>query len=876
VYRAVDTRLKRPVAIKVLPELLAADADRLARFQREAEVLAALSHPNIATVHGLEEASGSIALVMELVEGDTLADRLAAGPIPVDEALAIAKQIADAVAAAHERGIIHRDLKPANVKVRPDGTVKVLDFGLAKAVTAEPAGALSHGLSQSPTITTPAMTQAGLVLGTAAYMSPEQARGKTIDKRADVWAFGAVLYEMLTGRRAFGGDEVSDTLASVLAREPDWTLLPPGVSPGLTRWLQRCLRKEPKERVGDMHDVRLALDGAFESPVVATASSASARSGWTRTAAVALAAAVIGGVLAWALIRTLTPPFSAPVTRSRFLLAAGQVFGTFIRQVLDVSADGTVIVYQAGGRLYVRSLDELTPRPIQVAEGTNPFNANANPVLSPDGRHVVYFDGALKKIATDRGTPITLCAADLPWGMSWAGDAILFGQGPKGIMRVSANGGMPEQLVKLSAGEVAAHPQLLPGGGAVLFTLANAALEPEIRWDSARIVAQRIGSNERTTIVEGGSHPRYLPTGHLVFVHGSTLFAVLFDVGRLEVTGGRVPVVEGLIRNQFIGDGAGNYTVSDTGTLAFVPGQVLSAGRQIVSITAKGDTTPVLPASSYRSLRLSPDGRSVAYDVEQGSDSNVWVYDLSGGSPPRRLTFGGRNRLPIWSGDGQRIIFQSDRDGPSALYWQRADGGGTAERLTTAEQGVTHIPESWSPVGDRLSFSAMTSTGATLWMMSIPTKQVERFGTVESFAPFNSELSPDGRWLAYTLRTSTSANIFVEPVPATGETVQITTGNGHHPVWLAGGLSYRIAGGEQVIVPVNTASRFAVGNPTALVTRQLPTVESSANRSYDVTRDATRVFAISRDTDPLSGDANAQQIEIVVNWFEELKRLVPR
>ena len=444
-------------------------------------------------------------------------------------------------------------------------------------------------------------------------------------------------------------------------------------------------------------------------------------------------------------------------------------------------------------------------------------------------------------------------------------------------MRVSANGGSPEQLVAVSPNEIAAHPQMLPGARAVLFTLASAGTEPELRWDAAQIVAQPLDAKERKVLIEGGSHARYLSTGHIVFVQGTTLFAVPFDTDRLEVTGGRVPVVEGLIRNPFVGDGAGHYAVSETGTLVFAQGPVGvgASVRQIVSIDAKSALTPVLPESSYRSLRLSPNGRAITYDRVQGSESDVWIYDLAGAGPPRRLTFRGRNRFPIWSPDGARIVFQSDRDGPPSLYWQRADGTGAVERLTTPDKDVSHIPESWSPSGTRLSFSATTSRGASLWMVAIADKKVERFGVVESFAPLNSEFSPDGRWLAYTLRTSTTANIYVEPVPATGEKVQITTGNGHHPVWLPSGLSYRIAGGEQAIVRVDTRSGFSVGNPTPLVTRSLPTVESSANRSYDISRDGMRVLAIARDSDPLSGDSNAQ-LEIVVNWFEELKRLAPR
>jgi Tol biopolymer transport system component len=602
------------------------------------------------------------------------------------------------------------------------------------------------------------------------------------------------------------------------------------------------------------------------------------RTHWPRTLAVALAAAVIGAALASALMRALAPRATAPVTRSLYTLPAGQGLGTFVRQVIDVSPDGSEIVYQANGRLFLRRLAELTPRPILYVSGTlasSDAPYNTNPAFSPDGRSIAYFDGALKRIATGASTPVTLCAAELPWGINWSSDTIVFGQGSKGLMRVSENGGAPEQFVTVAANELAAHPQMLPGGQAVLFSVASASIEPDMRWDSAQIVVQRLDSKERKVLIEGGSHARYVSTGHIVFVQGTTLFAVPFDVGRFEVTGGRVPVVENLIRNPFVGDGAGHYAVSDTGTLVFVEGPTQGAVRQVVSIGLKGDVTNVLPPSAYRSLRLAPNGRAVAYDSGQQSESHIWIYDLAGASPARRLTFGGRNRFPIWSADGERIIYQSDRDGSAGLYWQREDGTGAAERLTTAEKDVSHIPESSSPNGDRVSFSAMTARGASLWTLSISDKKAERFGTVESFAPLNSDFSPDGRWLAYTLRTSTTANIFVEPVPATGEKVQITTDNGHHPVWLPSGLSYRIAGGEQAIVRVDTRSGFTRGNPVPLLMRSLPTVESSGNRSYDISRDGARIVAIARDSDPIAGD-NTPQIEIVVNWFEELKRLVPR
>jgi serine/threonine-protein kinase len=890
VYRATDQNLKRQVALKILPPSVAADVERLARFQREAEILASLNHPNVAAIYGLERADDVTGLVMELVEGPTLADRIAQGAMPAEEALPIAKQIADALEAAHERGIVHRDLKPANIKVRPDGTVKVLDFGLAKAT--EPPGAAASHLSQSPTVTTPAMTQAGVILGTAAYMSPEQARGKPLDKRADIWAFGAVLFEMLTGRRAFAGNEVSDVLASVLAREPDWTLLPRDVPPVLGRFLRRCLHKDHQDRVGDIRDVRLALAGAFELAADRPVEAMGAPARWTslRYATVTLVAAGIGAAIAGGLVWALTPSVALTVTRSRFVLPEDLQFGVFSRQVVAVSPDGTQVVFQAHPvgplgllpikRLFLRPLSELEARPIQGSEVQRVFG-DATPVFSPDGRSIAYYDGALKKIATSGGTPVTLCPADVLWGMSWSGDSILFGQGPKGIMRVSANGGIPEQIVRVDDNGLAAHPQMLPGNRVVLFTLVPAGEHREqgaARWDSARIVAQTLSSGEQKTVVDGGSHARFLSTGHIVYARERTLFAVPFDVGNLEVTGGPVPVSDGLRGSPSVGDGSANYSISDSGTLIFLPGQPYAPTNLVVTMDrASGRAEPVgLPPHAYRSLRISRDGRQLALDTDDGQQAIVWVYDLSSGGQLRRLTFEGRNRFPIWSPDGQRVVFQSDRQG-GGLYWQRADGTGTAERLTAAEPGVSHVPESWSLVGERLSFSAIAASAVSLWTLDRRTKRVERFGDIESMDPFNSEFSPDGRWLAYTHRSGASANVYVEPFPPTGARYQITTTNGHHPVWLAdgSGLSYRIGGGEQVVVAVNTASGFSVGNPSSAIPKGLPSVYSQSNRSYDLTPDRARFVAVAPNSDTQTGVENTQEIQIVINWLEELKQRVP-
>jgi serine/threonine-protein kinase len=469
VYRATDTNLKRQVAIKVLPEALAADADRLARFQREAEVLATLNHPNIAQVHGLEKSDGTLALVMELVEGPTLADRIAQGAIPIDEALPIAKQIAEALDAAHEQGIIHRDLKPANIKVRSDGTVKVLDFGLAKAM--EPASGSSASMSLSPTITTPAMTQAGMILGTASYMAPEQARGKAVDKRADIWAFGCVLYEMLTGKRAFDGEDIVDVLGAVARLDPDWTAIPDATPPVIRRLVRRCLEKDRKRRMADISTAVFLIEELRELPVDPARRPVASSPLWMR-ALLALVAvgvvAAIAGAAAWAIKPSAVPL----VTRSRLVLPEGQQFTTD-SQAVAIALDGTQLVYVANQRLFLRSLSELEARPIQGTDSpVISLNAISSPVFSPDGRSIAYWDrGSIKRIVIGGGTAVTLCQSDRLWGMSWSENEIVYGAGAQGIMRVSANGGMPEQIVSVESTELAASPQMLPGNRAVLLRL---------------------------------------------------------------------------------------------------------------------------------------------------------------------------------------------------------------------------------------------------------------------------------------------------------------------------------------------------------------------------------------------------------------------
>src|SRR5262245_36474103 len=661
VYRARDTKLNRDVAIKILPESVAADPERSARFEREAKTLAALNHPHIAHIHGLEEANPSTgsrqvgrALVMELVEGPTLADRIASGPLPLDEALPIAKQIADALEAAHAAGIVHRDLKPANIKVRSDGTVKVLDFGLAKAV--EPVDG-SGDLANSPTVTF-AATQAGVILGTAAYMSPEQVRGKAVDKRADIWAFGAVLYEMLTGRRAFQGEDISLTLAEVMKSEPDWTLLPADVSVGIRAVLKRCLRKDPRQRLHDIADVRLLMDeAAVDRPDTAAVAP---RRRWPIAIAIGVAAATIA-VAGAAIVLNRRSEVPLPVMRASFALPDGQLFTNSGRRVVAISPDGSQFAYVANSRLYLRPLAALDATPVP---GTEESEGVLNPVFSPDGRSIAFWSPTtIKRISVGGGPAVTICEASRPYGMSRQGDTILFGQGGDGIKQVSASG-KPQTLVTVRPNEIAHGPQMLPGGQAVLFTIASEGGDD--RWDKARIVVQPLAGGAQKTIIEGGSDARYLPPG------------------------------------------------------------------------------------LYETLRVSPDGKRIAYSNTTGSDRSIYIHDLSSSASPRRLTFGGRSRFPVWSADGLRVAFQSDRDGDLAIFWQRADGTDAAERLTRPEPGTRHFPNAWSPQGDALVYTAFKDSVWSAWRFSVRERKAEPLSGVTTRAGMpQPSFSPDGQWLAY-------------------------------------------------------------------------------------------------------------------------------
>ena len=899
VYQATDTKLKRQVAIKVLPEALASDGERLARFQREAEVLASLNHPNIAAIYGLEDAAPSPAgsggaaafkaLVMELIEGPTLADRIADGAIPVAEALPIAKQIAEALEAAHEQGIIHRDLKPANVKVRPDGTVKVLDFGLAKAMEPASAQGASAGQAQSqmPTITTPAMTRAGMVLGTAAYMSPEQAKGRPADKRSDVWAFGCVLYEMFTGKRAFDAEDVSETLASVLAREPDWSLLPGGVSPTVVMYLRRCLNRHPKQRIGDVQDLRLALEGAFETgtspsgevpvaPVVVPPV-------WRRSLPFVATAAVVAGVLLGA-VWAMWPSLSRPVVRSVHVLPEGRAFRNTGRPVLAIAPDGQHFVYNGGDGLYLRALDTVADRRIPGTEG-----ALANPALSPDGQSVVYFDVPdthLKRIAVSGGASLPLTDATNPFGISWEADGtILYGQ-PDGIWQVPENSGDPQHLITTEAGEQAHGPQRLPGGDWILFTLARTS--GAARWDEAEIVVASPATGERRVVLTGGSDARYLPTGHVVYAFEDVLYAVAFDVDRLERRGGQVPVVQGVRRALApnANTGAADFSVAADGTLVYVPGAVSGTSLgSLVLLDRTGTATPVpAPPRDYFGPRVSPDGTRIAVEETEGTSTHIAIVTVDTGVAVRLTFEGTRNWYPVWTPDSQAVVFASNRgDGEGeGIYRKAADGSGEAE-LVFEDEGPL-VPTDVSRDGV-LAFLRQGEGSRDIWTLPLDEGGDPFVFLATPATEFAAQFSPDGRWIAYSSRDGSGTNVYARPYPRTAGDLQlISEGAGVQNRWSSDGATlyyffYPVQPLPLLAAPIQTTPRFARGAVQevgfALLTKNLRTDLLRLTAPYDVMPDGTGFVGVQAGDGGGGQAAPAPQIIIVQHWFEELTRVVP-
>ena len=866
VWQATDTQLNRQVALKILPDAFASDPDRLARFKREAQILASLNHPNIAAIYGIEESEGTRALVLELVEGPTLADRISKGPIPLDEALPIAKQIAEALEAAHEAGVIHRDLKPANIKVREDGTVKVLDFGLAKAFQPD-AGDLS--VSASPTISlTAAATQMGMVIGTAAYMAPEQAKGLTVDKRADIWAYGAVLFEMLTGKKLFDAGDVSEMLASVLVKDPDISSIGHHVPAHIRSVVRQCLVKDPKERLRDIGDVRLAMKGAFEPKVSApTEPTVAPRLRlWQRPtvaavmAAVLIAVGIAGGLAVWSLAR----PAPQAVTRFEVPLRAGESFTGTGRHIVAASPDGRHIVYATTDGLSLRSLDQVAP--VLVA-GTD--ESAREPFFSADGQWIgFYAGGQLRKVATSGGAPVTLGEANNPWGVSWGtDDMILYGQGSDGIWRVPGTSGTPEVVITMEDGEFAHGPQVLPGDEWVLFTLRPAGVSV---WDAAQIVMQSLVTGERVVLIEGGRDARYVKTGHLVYALNVVLFAVAFDRDARQVLGGPVPLVEG-VRDTNV-TGAVHFSVARNGSLVYVRG--LAGGGTVVSLVWVGrdgdeERIPV-PPRAYDRPRVSPDGTRVAVDIVDGDNTDVWIWDLAR-ETLTQLTFDeGVDDFPLWTPDSARVVFRSSREG-GGLFWKAADGTGQVERL---KEGAAR-PNAWAADG-RLIFEQARDIGV-LTMEGERTVEMLLDAEFREAAP---ALSPDGRWLAYLSNETGTPLIYVQPFPNIDDGLwNVSLGFGADPVWSPDGreLFYR-SRPDLMVAQIETEPTFSSRTPEPLfsISSYGMVGGPGIGRRFDLAPDGDRFIVRTPGTaEQTSDDDPFNGLIFVENWFEELKRLVP-
>jgi serine/threonine-protein kinase len=846
VYRARDTKLKRDVALKVLPETFARDPHRMARFQREAEVLASLNHPNIAHIYGVE----GRALVMELVEGES-----PKGPMPFDEAWHIASQIAAALEYAHDKGIVHRDLKPANVKVTPEGVVKLLDFGLAKAFAGH--GEAPADPENSPTITCGA-TEVGVILGTAAYMSPEQARGKPVDKRADIWAFGVVLYELLTGERLFKGEDTSETLAQVLAKQPDFARAPVKAR----RLLHKCLEKDPKERLRDMGDAKELVEeqSQAESPP-------HRKLPWT----VAALATAVASIALWAPWRA-TRPADRPQVRLDVDLGPDVSLNSFAGADVIISPAGTRLVYVSQNRLFTRRLDQAQATELPGTEGAYA------PFFSPDGQWVAFFVGAkLKKISVAGGAVIVLCNATNGMGGSWGADGTIIAaiRQPGGLYRISADGGAPAPLTEIDRehGDFTHRwPQILPGGKAVLFT-AHTRLGS---FDEASIEVMSLRDRRKKTLLPGGTNGRYVPSGHLLYVNRGTLFAVPFDPGALEIRGAPTVVLNQVAYGRNNGDA--EFEASQTGTLVYRSGGTRLGLVTVQWLESDGKTRALLPKpGDYARPSLSPDGRRLAIDVREGLDQDIWAYDLERDARTRiRITFdGGGNHAPIWSPDGRHIVFGT-ADG---IFWTRANGTGKPQLLIRSKHFA--YPHSFTRDGKRLAYVSLDDldTSSDLWTVPLENDGAGlRAGKPEVFlqTPADERLpsfSPDGKWLAYSARESGSFQVYVRAFPDTGGKWQISSAGGTYPMWSRSGRELFF---ESLDNRIMVAGYTVQGDAFFPAEPRLWSEKVLANtvtftRNVDLAPSGKRIVALM----PAEGGESQHHVVFLENFFDELRRRAP-
>ena len=858
VYRATDTTLKRGVAVKVLPAALASDPDRLSRFQREAEVLASLNHPHIAAIYGFEKSSGLHALVMELVEGPTLADRIASGPIPLREALPIARQIADALEAAHGQGIVHRDLKPANVKVRPDGTVKVLDFGLAKAM--EPPPGSSPSVSMSPTITTPAVTQAGMILGTAAYMAPEQARGATIDKRADLWAFGVVLWELLTARRLFEGATVSDTLAAVLKTEPDWNALPHSTPPAIRRLLRRCLEKDHKRRLADAADARIEIDEAQAevlSPAPVTHTS-SRRHRWLAWLSVPVIAAIVGA--AFVLGRWDGAPSTTPLPEMRVEINTPP---TTDPTALAISPDGQTLAFMAtsGGqpRLWLRPFNAVSPRALPGTEGAS------FPFWSPDGEFVAFFaDGQLKQIGIDGGSPRMLANAPGGVGGTWGPDGvILFSMLGTPIFRVSERGGDPAPATRLGAQQGAHYlPQFLPDGRHFLYW-AQSGREPN------GVYVGQLDGPETRRLLDADFPAVYAPPDHLLFVRQGTLLGQRFDRTQLALVGTPFPVAAQVTSSS--NNLRAAVSTSASGLIAYRTGSAGGGERQLTSFDRSGHPLANVAGAfgnTQLSPSLSPDGRRVATFRALNGNVDVWLLDVERGVPTRFTFDSADDVLPVWSRDGSRIVFNSNRKGVHDLYVKSASGAGGEEALLL-QTAQNKQATDWSPDGRFLLYSTVDPIrNFDIWALPLDGDR-KPFPVVQTeFEEHGAQFSPDGKWIAYVSIKSGRYEVYVRPFDqGNGSETRVSTDGGDQVRWRPDGKElFFVAPDRQLMaVPIRLgpdSQTLETGTPVPLFeTRVGGWAGGLPGPQYVVSPDGRRFLM-----NTLREEAITSPITVILNW----------
>lgn len=867
VYRARDTRLNRAVAVKILPSHLSGDPTLRQRFDQEAQAISSLNHPHICALYDVGHQDGVDFLVMEYLEGETLTRQLDKGPLPLAQVLKYGVEIADALDKAHRQGIVHRDLKPGNIMVTKSGA-KLLDFGLAKGATLLASGAT---LTVGATRTTP-VTQPGTIVGTFQYMSPEQVEAKELDARSDIFSFGAVLYEMLTGQRAFPGKSQLSVASSILEKEPlSISTLQPMTPPALERAVKRCLAKEPDDRWQTVRDLELELKWIAEAGPQAALTPAPGAKGipafgqWALI--LSLGALVSGAVIASLAVWNLRPSAPRPVSRTVITLPPGQqLAGLENGPAVAFSPDGAYLAYIAiqdgTQQLYLRAMDSLEAKPLPGTEGAN------TPFFSPNGQWLGFFAGnQVKKVSVSGGGAVALGDSSTGAGASWSSLGIIAYSpgGVSALQQAPDAGGAAQPLSRLEKGEFTHRwPEFLPGGKTILFATSPTL----VNWSNPQLAMELVSTRERRYLNQAGTQPRYAFSGHLVYARAGTLMAVPFDLRGLAVTGATVPVLEGIRQSPITG--AAQYSISTTGSLAYVPGSLQSTQCRPVWVDQNGhEQLLAAPVRAYVNPRLSPDGRRVALNIVE-QEMQIWIYDLTK-ETLNRFTFGGSfNGYAMWRPDGKRIAFQSSKEGPVNIFWQFADSSGGLERLTTSE--YTDTPTSWSPDGQLLAFNEINpTTRYDFWVLRLTDRKAQPFLQT----PFNetaARFSPDGRWLAYMSDESGHYEIYVQPYPGPGGKWQISTEGGTEPVWNPNGreLFYR-AGDKMMAVDISVQPNFAAAKPRVLFGgRYMPTPGTLPN--YDVSLDGRRFLMLKRSE---AGEAAPTQINIVVNWFEELKRRVP-